>query len=169
MGRVLGKRRDPPGPPLAFHQGQCRSRFLVSERDGQMGVHVGQEPVHHDPGHVPGVSHLGCLCLQGDSSAAKVHDLVPGPSGCGFGCPSSQMGQGHLSLSSSSSVAESVAEGSNTENQSDFDLLSVVEMLVEPLLPLHHYKEAVLKLDQTQVLPFLEPLVAVHISSMFTA
>ena len=130
VGRVLGKRRDPPGPPLAFHQGQCGSRFLVSERDGQMGVHFGQEPVHHDPGHVPGVSHLGCLCLQGDSSAAKVHDLVPGPSGCGFGCPSSQMGQGHLSLSSSSSVAESVAEGSNTENQSDFDLASVANSSV---------------------------------------
>ena len=45
----------------------------------------------------------------------------------------------------------------------------VVEMLVEPLLPLPHYKETVMKLDQAQVLPYLEPLVAAHISGMFTA
>ena len=125
VGRVLGKRRDPPGPPLALHQGQRRSRFLVTERNGQMGIHVGQGPVRHDLGHVPGVSHLGRLCLQGDSSAKKVYDLVPGPSGCGFRCPSSQLGQGHLSLSASPSVAEGVAEGTDTENQSSSDLSPV--------------------------------------------
>ena len=45
----------------------------------------------------------------------------------------------------------------------------VVEMLVEPILPLPHYKEAVLRLDQAQVLPYLEPLVAVHVSGMLSA
>ena len=130
VGRVLGKRRDPPGPTLDLYKGQCRGRFSFTERNGQVGVQVGQEPVHHDPGHVPGVSHLGCLCLQGDHSVGQVHHLVTGPSGCGLRCSSQHLGQGHLSLPSSPSVVEGAAEGSDTENQSSSDMPTVANSSV---------------------------------------
>ena len=41
---------------------------------------------------------------------------------------------------------------------------AVVEMMVEPLLPLPHYRQAVRVVAGGQVQPYMDPLVAVHIS-----
>ena len=42
----------------------------------------------------------------------------------------------------------------------------VVEMLVDPPIPLPHYKEALKMMSQGVKLPYMEPLVAVHISGL---
>ena len=42
---------------------------------------------------------------------------------------------------------------------------TVVEMMVQPPLPLPHYKKILRTVDGSQLQPYLEPLVAVHISA----
>jgi hypothetical protein len=118
----LGQRRVPPGPPLAINQGQCGSGLPVQEQYLSVGVQVGQNTLHDDHGVISSLSHTGRICIQENSSAPKIHDLVPGSSGCGQGCSTATVGQDHIPVSTSSTIAEGAPVSSNSTDQGNISL-----------------------------------------------
>ena len=40
----------------------------------------------------------------------------------------------------------------------------VLDMMVEPLLPLPYYQQALESVDGEQIQPYMEPIVAIHLS-----
>ena len=77
------------------------SGFLEQKQPSSVGVsvitrnfHVGVKPFRDLP-------HTGCLCEQKDSSAAKIHVMVPGQSGSSSGCIDTSLGSNILSFSTS--------------------------------------------------------------------
>ena len=48
MERILGERREPPGPPMVVHQGQRGGRLFVKEQHSLLGDSVGEVCVSDD-------------------------------------------------------------------------------------------------------------------------
>ena len=130
MGRVLGERREPPGPPMAVLQGQRGGRLPVSKRSSSLGDRFRQICVSDDNGCFSSSSNIGCLCIQRNSSASKIHELVQGQRCCGNRCPSAQMGSSNLPIPSSSSVIESSSTDKISTHSCSFNLPSVAKCSV---------------------------------------
>ena len=114
-----------PGPSLALHQGQRGGRFSVQEQSQSMGLCSGQGVVRHDSGVFSTSSNFGCLCIQGSSSASKVHVLVSGSGCCGQRCTSSSVGQSNLPVPPSSIASESTSADSGTKDPCNSSVSSV--------------------------------------------
>ena len=128
--RVLGERREPPGPPLAVNERQCGGGLLVEEQHSSLGDCAGQVGVSDDIGHVSSYAHSGCFCFQRNCSTSEIHELVQGRSGCGNGCSSARMGSSNISVPSCSFTTKSSSEGSISTHSRSADLSTMANSAV---------------------------------------
>ena len=128
--RVLGERREPPGPPLAVNERQCGGGLLVEEQHSSLGDCAGQVGVSDDIGHVSSYAHSGCFCFQRNCSTSEIHELVQGRPGCGNGCSSARMGSSNISVPSCSFTTKSSSEGSISTHSRSADLSTMANSAV---------------------------------------
>ena len=117
MGGGPSQEYHGPHPTLVVHNRQCRSRLSHPTQTESVGIPVDQGAVQADSGHLPTLSNLGCICIQSNSSAPQVHDMVPGQVSCGQRCSTSCLGPGHLSLPTCSPSLESAPKSQGSEDQ----------------------------------------------------
>ena len=117
-----------PHTPLAVDRRQCGSRFLDTKHTQSVGLQVGPRCFLHDTGNLPSETNSRCICVKQHSSVTEVHDLVSRQECSGAGCPSSSLGQGHISVPSCSFAAEGDHENSTAADQGSVGVSSVADI-----------------------------------------
>ena len=128
--RILGERREPPGPPMVVHQGQRGGGLFVKERHSLLGDRVGKVCVSDDTRDISSSTYPGCFCIKRNSSTFKIHELVQRRSCSGNGCLSARLGSSNLSVPSSSIDNESSSKSSLTRNSCSVGLSTVANSIV---------------------------------------
>ena len=138
-----------------------------------MGLQTGQGDVRVHSGSLWLGANAGCLRLPLFGPAPKVHVLAQGLPSCGSGCPAGSVGSSNVSLPSGPPSPEGDQEDQGPGDQGHLGVSTVahgpvvgllLDLVVEPPMVLPHFRTILETQDGSPVIPYLDPLVALHVS-----
>ena len=140
-----------------------------------LGVHAGQGDLQIHPGAFQPSPNTRCFRLPLYGPALKINVLAEGPSGSSSGCYDPVLGPCVIPISSCPSSSQSDQEDQGPENQGNLGVPSVAfcplvgsgdgdDGRAPMLLP--HFRTILKTQDNSPVSPYLDPLVALHLSAV---